>query len=63
MYTLQSPGLQGQIGAKSSATAQSNIFLGSIKSLALQLRHISEQSEIVSRVDRLFEFASKFQRR
>ena len=54
MYGLQSPNLQTQISDKSSATAQANIFLGSIKSLILSVPTLEEQQEIVRRVEALF---------
>jgi type I restriction enzyme S subunit len=63
MYSLQSPLLQDQIKAKSSATAQSNIFLGAIKSLTLPLPSIPEQSAIVHLVDELFQLAEGLERR
>jgi type I restriction enzyme, S subunit len=63
MYGLQSPAMQLQILEKSSATAQSNIFLGSIKSLELSLPSIPEQQEIVRRVEALFAVANRLEAR
>jgi type I restriction enzyme, S subunit len=63
MYGLQSPNLQSQIAEKSRATAQANIFLGAIKSLVLPLPTLTEQQEIISRVDKLFTFADRLETR
>jgi len=63
MYGLQSPYLQAQILEKSSATAQSNIFLGSIKSLILPLPQLPEQLEIVRRVEILFSYVDRIESR
>jgi type I restriction enzyme S subunit len=59
MYCLQSPALQAQIGEKSKATAQANIFLGAIKELVLPLPGLLEQTEIVRRVETLFAYADR----
>jgi type I restriction enzyme, S subunit len=61
MYGLQSPNLQKQISDKSSATAQANIFLGSIKSLVLSVPNLEEQHEIVRRVEALFAKADRIE--
>ena len=63
MFGLQSPAMQLQILEKSSATAQSNIFLGSIKSLELSIPSIPEQQEIVRRVEALFVVADRLEAR
>ena len=63
LYCLQSPSLQAQIKKKSSATAQSNIFLGSIKELVLPIPGLPEQGEINRRVDQLFSLADRLEAR
>jgi type I restriction enzyme S subunit len=63
MYSLQSPALQSQIKAKSSATAQANIFLGAIRELVLPLPGLPEQAEIVRRVEALFALADRLEAR
>jgi type I restriction enzyme S subunit len=63
MFCLQSPYMQEQILEKSSATAQSNIFLGSIKGLNIPLPTLPEQQEIVRRVEALFAFADRIEAR
>ncbi len=63
MFGMQSPYLQEQILEKSSATAQSNIFLGSIKGLKIPLPTLPEQQEIVRRVEDLFAFADRIEAR
>ncbi len=63
MYCLQGPELQTQIRERSSATAQSNIFLGAIKELVLPLPGLQEQTEVVRRVEHLFALADRLEAR
>lgn len=53
-YALRSPMLQKLIEESSKATAQANLFLGPIKELDIPLPSITEQNEIVYRVDNIF---------
>ncbi|WP_171390110.1 restriction endonuclease subunit S [Vibrio mediterranei] len=56
-YALRSPMLQKLIEESSKATAQANLFLGPIKELDIPLPSITEQNEIVHRVDNIFASA------
>lgn len=59
MYVLQSPKLQKVIVDTSKSTAQSNLFLGPIKSLPIPYPPSIEQAEIVSRIETLFALADE----
>lgn len=63
MFALQSPQLQQQILEASRSTAQANIFLGPIKRLTIALPPLTEQAEIVRRVETLFAFADRLETR
>ena len=62
MFLLQSPLLQKEIEENSKSTAQSNLFLGPIKNLGIPLPPVSEQAEIVRRVEQLFAYADTIEK-
>ncbi|HFO4233295.1 restriction endonuclease subunit S [Escherichia coli] len=62
MFLLQSPLLQKEIEENSKSTAQSNLFLGPIKNLGIPLPPVSEQHEIVRRVEQLFAYADTIEK-
>ncbi|EGL8745234.1 restriction endonuclease subunit S [Escherichia coli] len=62
MFLLQSPLLQKEIEENSKSTAQSNLFLGPIKNLGIPLPPVSEQREIVRRVEQLFAYADTIEK-
>ncbi|PYF79902.1 type I restriction enzyme S subunit [Marinomonas alcarazii] len=63
MYYLQSPVSQKDIEESSKSTAQANLFLGPIKDLTVALPSLSEQTEIVRRVEELFAFADTIEQK
>ncbi|EMF05887.1 restriction endonuclease subunit S [Serratia marcescens] len=62
MYLLQSPLLQKDIEENSKSTAQANLFLGPIKNLGIPLPPVTEQAEIVRRVEQLFAYADTIEK-
>ncbi|MEB7739109.1 restriction endonuclease subunit S [Escherichia coli] len=62
MFLLQSPLLQKEIEENSKSTAQSNLFLGPIKNLGIPLPPVSEQAEIVRRVEQLLAYADAIEK-
>ena len=58
---IRSPILQTQIEKKKTQTAQSNIFQGRIKILAIPFAPLEEQKEIVRRIESLFKLADSIQ--
>lgn len=62
-FALRSPSVQKQMEELSKSTAQSNLFLGEIKSLIFPFPHPKEQQEIVRRVERLFAAADQIEER
>jgi len=52
--SIRSPYIQEQIERKKTQTAQSNIFQGRIKTLAIPVAPLNEQKEIVQRIFQVF---------
>ena len=50
---LRSPAVQAEMVSKSRQSAQANLFLGAISSLAIPLAPVAEQRRIVAKVDEL----------